>query len=52
VFVPNLPAFLIAIFKNRSGSLNRKEIHTEIMYRRIFDDKKFSDVVGFFIDKL
>ena len=32
--------------------MNKDEIHAEVMYKRIFDDLKFTDIVEFFINML
>ena len=52
VFVENLPALLITIFKNKNALLSKREIHSETLYKRNFDDLRFTDIVDFFIREL
>ena len=52
VFVPNITKVLIIIFKDKQFEMNKKEIHTEILYRRIFEFDRFQPIVSSFVDKL
>ena len=52
VFVPNITKVLIIIFKDKQFEMNKKEIHTEILYRRIFEFERFQPIVNSFVDKL
>lgn len=52
VFVPNISKVLIAIFKDKQFEMNKKEIHTEILYRRIYEYDRFQPIVESFVQKL
>lgn len=52
VFVPNISKVLIAIFKDKQFEMNKKEIHTEILYRRIYEYERFQPIVESFVEKL
>lgn len=52
VFVHNISKVLIAIFKDKQFEMNKKEIHTEILYRRIYEYDRFKPIVHSFINKL
>jgi len=52
VFVKNMSKVLIQIFKDKQFEMNKKEIHTEIMYRRIYEYDRFHAIVQSFIKKL
>jgi hypothetical protein len=52
VFVENISKVLIAIFKDKDFEMNKKDIHSEILYRRIFEYEKFTPIVHFFVKKL
>ena len=51
VFVPNITKVLIVIFKDKQFEMNKKEIHTEILYRRIYEFDRFQPIVESFIQK-
>lgn len=52
VFVSNISKVLIAIFKDKQFEMNKKEIHTEILYRRIYEYERFQPIVLSFVQKL
>jgi hypothetical protein len=52
VYVDGCTAFLIDIFKDKSFELSKKEIHTELLYRRIFEINRFERIVMHFTEKL
>lgn len=52
VFVSGCSALLIDMFKDKSFELNKKEIHSELLYRRIFELDRFESTVDFFVNKL
>jgi hypothetical protein len=52
VFVPNISKVLIAIFKDKQFEMNKKEIHREILYRRIYEYDRFQPIVLSFVEKL
>jgi hypothetical protein len=52
VFVENISKVLISLFKDRQFGMNKKEIHGELMYRRIFEFERFEPIAKFFVKKL
>ena len=51
-FVRGCTDLLINIFKNKDFDINRKEIHSELLYKRIFEIEKFRGTIIFFVNKL
>ena len=43
---------LINIFKNKEYELNRKEIHSEFIYKRIYEIEKFNSAIMFFTENM
>ena len=43
---------LINIFKNKEYELNKKEIHSEFIYKRIYETERFKGAIFFFIDNI
>jgi hypothetical protein len=52
VFVNNMTKVLIAIFRDKQFEMNKKEIHTEILYRRIYEYERFIHIARSFVQKL
>lgn len=52
VFVEGCTTLLIDIFKDKNFELNKKEIHSELLYRRIFEIERFESVIDHFITKV
>lgn len=52
VFVHGCSSLLIDMFKDKSFEINKKEIHSELLYRRIFEIERFDAVIDFFADKI
>ena len=51
IHIDNLPTLLIAIFKDEQFQSDNYEIHQEVLYKRVFECKRFPPVVRFFIKK-
>ena len=51
-FVSGCSALLIDMFKDKNFQLNKKEIHSELIYRRIFELDRFENTIDFFVNKL
>lgn len=51
-FVEGCTSLLIDIFKDKSFELNKKEIHSELLYRRIFEIERFREVIEYFTTKI
>jgi hypothetical protein len=51
-FVDNCPALLISTFKDKNFDINKKEIHKEMLYRRVYEIDRFEPVVKYFIEKV
>ena len=52
VFVSGCSALLIDMFKDKNFQINKKEIHSELIYRRIFELDRFENTIDFFVNKL
>lgn len=52
VFVEGCTSLLIDIFKDKNFELNKKEIHSELLYRRVFEIKRFEKVGMYFISRV
>ena len=48
-FVKGWTDLLINIFKSKDYEINRKEIHSEIMYKRIYEIEKFRRTIMYFV---
>jgi len=44
-YVDGCAPLLIDIFKDKSFELNKKEIHSELLYRRIFEIERFKEMI-------
>ena len=51
-FVRGWTAFLIEILKIKEFSLNRNEIHSTLLYKRIYEIEKFRGVIEYFTETL
>jgi hypothetical protein len=51
-FVEGCTSLLIDIFKDKSFELNKKEIHSELLYRRIFEIERFREVIEYFTSRV
>ena len=52
VFVEGCTSLLIDIFKDKNFELNKKEIHSELLYRRVFEIRRFEKVAMYFISRV
>jgi hypothetical protein len=52
IFVKGCPSFLIDIFKDSNFELNKREIHSEQLYRRIYEIDRFEEVIKYLVKKL
>ena len=48
----NSPKLIIEILNDRTYSLNRKEIHGELSYLKIYEFEKYKPLLEFFVKKL
>ena len=52
MFVENIPKLLIVVFKDKEFEANKKEIHSETLYQRIYEFDRFAPIVEFFANKV
>jgi hypothetical protein len=52
VFVKGCSSLLIDMFKDKSFEINKNEIHSELLYRRIFEIERFVGAIELFTSKL
>ena len=51
-FIRGWTDLLNNIFKSKDYEINRKEVHTELMYKRIYEIEKFRSAILYFTDNL
>ena len=52
LFVEGCTNLLVDVFKDKNFELNKKEIHTEFLYRRIFEINKFAKALKYLINRV